>query len=179
MAVGSPAHGLQPFQGVAAERRRRPSSSSGVSADDVTPSEATGAAVELQRALQEMGIAARLRAWRVSRVTCWRAERAGPKGGSEPTARTSSGLARAQREGRQARDPRAREGPRSSNSEQRNAARRAALKPRAGSRGRAGPSLLLVHLPGLDQPVLGSEPCGNSSIGTVQLRVQSMKAHVD
>ena len=109
MAVGRRAHGLQPPRGVAAQRRRR---------HDLERRRLRGRRATKRsdwrggRAGARRSGAARLRAWRVTGVTGWGTSRAGPKGGSGAALRPSSGLVHAQREGRQARDPRAREGPR-------------------------------------------------------------------
>ena len=61
--------------GGAAQRSRPHDTSSGGSAADVTPSAATGAAVEPLRSLQIRHSAARHRAWRVTGGTIWRAGR--------------------------------------------------------------------------------------------------------
>jgi hypothetical protein len=122
--VGRLVHGLPPPTAGAASRPMcqfawrsgcsaadRTITSSGGSAADVPPSEATGAAVEPLRALHcTRSSAARLRAWRVPGVAIWPSctERSAAQ---RPAGRSvrQAGLVRAQREGNRARDPRTRE----------------------------------------------------------------------
>ena len=104
--MGRLAHALPPPR--AAQRRKadRNITSAGGSADDVTQSKATGAAVEPVRALQRVS-AVRHRAWRVTGVTIWLA----PHRVQRPASRSvrQAGLVHAQREGNKVRDPWARE----------------------------------------------------------------------